>query len=378
MRWFFVLGSPEWDDLLTCLRLGGRAALANGIAKEAVLAASSNARLRVGVVGLGRLWETRHKPSLARMADRFQVTAVYDQVFRRAEIEAAHSRCAACEGLRALVDRSDVDVIYLLSRQWFGLHPAALACAAGKPVYCALPLAGERVELESLVGLVESRGVLFMTEFPRRYYPATIRLRELLAGELGPPRLIVGHSRLHGFDRYAVPGPTTQIAPSPLLIDPGGYLLDWCRHVFDAPLERLAGMSSRVLKTAEPGAEETDFETFSARFVGGGAANLSYGRHHRSVWGEAGRLLPPQGFQVYAERGAAWLEMPEKIVWSTGTAVHEERLPVEPSVGDVLNDRFYRLVHEGGSPSPSLRETLDLARWIEVLRQSRIDAASPP
>ena len=104
---------------------------------------SKPVRLRVGVVGLGRLWETRHKPSLARMEDRFRVTAVYDQVCRRAEIEAGQIGCAATEGLSALVERPDVDVIYLLSRQWFGLHPIALACAAGKPVYCALA-AGRR------------------------------------------------------------------------------------------------------------------------------------------------------------------------------------------------------------------------------------------
>ncbi len=336
---------------------------------------SRNGRLRVGVVGLGRLWETRHKPSLARMSDRFQVTAVYDQVFRRAELEASHLRCAACEGLRALVERSDVDAVYLLSRQWFGLHPASLACEAGKPVYCALPLAAETTELEALVDLVETRGVPFMTEFPRRSYPATIRLRELLACELGAPRLILGHTRLHGYDRYAIPGPTTQIAPSPLLVDPGSFLLDWCRHVFGAPFERLVGTSSRVLDTPEIASGETDFETFSARFVGGGTANLSYGRHHRSVWGETSRFFPAQGFQVYAERGAAWLEMPEKIVWSAGSGVNEERLPVEPSVGDVLNEEFYRLAREGGSPSPSLRETLELARLIEVLRRSQVDAS---
>ena len=97
---------------------------------------SKHVRLRVGVIGLGRLWETRHKPSLARLDDRFRVTAVYDPVFRRAELEATQIGCAACEGLAALVERPDVDVIYLLSRQWFGLHPIGLACAAGKPVYC--------------------------------------------------------------------------------------------------------------------------------------------------------------------------------------------------------------------------------------------------
>ncbi|MGZ6057558.1 MAG: Gfo/Idh/MocA family oxidoreductase, partial [Isosphaeraceae bacterium] len=59
---------------------------------------SKHVRLRVGVIGLGRLWETRHKPSLLRLNDRFRVTAVYDQVFRRAEMEAQQLGCAPCEG----------------------------------------------------------------------------------------------------------------------------------------------------------------------------------------------------------------------------------------------------------------------------------------
>ena len=96
-------------------------------------------QLRVGIIGLGRLWETRHKPSLMRLEDRFQITAVYDAVYRRAELEAAQIGCTACEGLSALIERADVDVIYLLSRQWFGLYPIFLACAVSKPVYCAAP-----------------------------------------------------------------------------------------------------------------------------------------------------------------------------------------------------------------------------------------------
>ncbi len=110
--------------------------------EEAVLGELKHDLLRVGVIGLGRLWESRHKPSLARLQDRFQVTAVYDQIHRRAQIEASQLGCAA-EGLTALVEHPEVDVIYLLSPQWFGVHPAHLACAARKPVYCGLPLAGD-------------------------------------------------------------------------------------------------------------------------------------------------------------------------------------------------------------------------------------------
>jgi predicted dehydrogenase len=334
------------------------------------LGGSKHVRLRVGVIGLGRLWETRHKPALARLGDRFRVTALYDQVFRRAEIEAAQIGCAACEGLSSLIERPDVDVIYLLSRQWFGLHPIGLACALGKPVYCALPLADHLGELEALARLVEQSGIVFMPEFARRCYPATLRLKELLATELGPPRLILGHSRLYGFDRYAIPGPTTQIAPAPLLIDPGSYLLDWCCFVFQALPVVLLGHQCQVITTAEPVEQESDFESFIATFSPGATAQVSYGRYHRFPWADASRFLPPPGFQVFAERGVAWLEMPEKIQWTGTSGTKEERLALEPTVGDVLNDQFHRLVRGDHSLAPTIRDALEIARLVDDLRRN--------
>lgn len=340
---------------------------------------SRQLRLRVGVIGLGRLWETRHKPSLTRLVDRFRVTAVYDQVYRRAEIEAAHLGCAACEGLTALVERPDVDVIYLLSRQWFGLHPVAIACALGKPVYCAWPLSDDLDELEALAGLIEPKRCVFMPEFARRYYPATRRLRELLAGELGAPRLIVGHSRLYGFDRYAVPGPTTQLAPAPLLVDPGAFLLDWCGHVFQSAPESVRGFEARALPAPPPGADgaSSDFECFAATFPKGATAHVCFSRYSRERWGEASRFLPAPGFQVFAERGAAFLEMPERIQWSTATAVRDEKLPLEPTIGDVLNDQFHRLVRGEATDAPTIRDALAVARLVRDIRAGQSVAPSP-
>jgi predicted dehydrogenase len=317
------------------------------------------------------LWETRHKPSLARLDDQFQVTAVYDPVYRRAELEAAQIGCAACEGLSALIERTDVDVIYILSRQWFGLHPIGLACAAGKAIYCALPLAADLDELESLAALVGQSGIVFMPEFARRCYPATLRLKELLATQLGPPRLILGHSRLYGFDRYAIPGPTTQIAPAPLLIDPGSYLLDWCCFVFQALPQDLQGFRCQVIASPEGAEQESDFESFAATFARGATAQISFGRYHRGPWGDASRFLPTPGFQVFAEGGAAWLEMPEKIQWANAAGSKEERLALEPTVGDVLNDQFHRLVRGDHSLAPTIREALEIARLIGGLRRKQ-------
>jgi predicted dehydrogenase len=335
------------------------------------LVGSKQVRLRVGVIGLGRLWETRHKPSLARLSDRFRVTAVYDPVYRRAELEAAQIGCAACEGLAALVERPDVDVIYLLARQWFGLHPIRLACAAGKSVYCALPLADDLAELETLAALVDQSKIGFMPEFARRFYPATLRLKELLATDLGPIRLVVGQTRLYGFDRYAIPGPTTQIAPAPLAIDPGSYLVDWCFDLFQSLPEAIQGFRCQVISAPAHTDQGADFEGFVATFSGGATAQISYGRYHRTLWGDASRFLPPPGFQVFAERGAAWLEMPEKIHWSTATGANEERLALEPTVGDVLNDQFHRLVRGEHSLAPTIHEALNIARIVNDMRQGQ-------
>lgn len=332
---------------------------------------SRHVRLRVGVIGLGRLWEARHKPALLRLRDQFQIAAVYDQVLRRAEIEAAQLGCVAVEGVTALIERNDVDVVYLLTPQWFGLHPIEIACHAGKPVYCALPLAEDIAELEGLTTLIRGSGIRFMPEFARRFYPATLRLRELLATTLGTPRLILGHNRLFGYDRYGQPGPTTQMAPAPLMIDPGSYLLDWCCFLLQSEPSAVQGFAHSTLPDAGDRSGGPDFESFNAEFPDGTLVQISYSRYHRAAWGEASRFLPQPGFQVFAERGAAWLELPERIQWSDAEGAHEERLPLEPTIGEVLSDQFHRLVRGDQSLAPTIDDALIVARRVSDLRQSQ-------
>jgi len=334
--------------------------------------------LRVGVIGLGRLWDARHKPALLRMTDRFRVVALYDQVARRAEIEAEQLRCEPVDGLRALIERSDIDAFYLLTPQWFGLHPVEIACEAGKAIYCASPLSGRADELERLVGLVHQAGIPFMPELARRFYPATLRLRELIATTLGRPRLIVGHARLGGYDRYSPPGPASQLLPAPLAVDPGGNMLDWCRFVLDLEPTSIQAFGAEVFRDNPDGSGAVvlpgdDYEAFAVGFPGGAVAQMSLARYHRDVWGDAHQFLPPPGFQVFAERGVAWLEMPDLIRWSDAGGLHQEKLPLEPSVGEMLNDHFHRLVRGQQSLAPTIDDALAMTRLVSRGRQSRVE-----
>ena len=97
-------------------------------------------KLRVGVVGLGKAWESRHAPALKALADRFEVRAFCDPVAHRAAEVAHRWPARTCDGFRALAESDDIDAVMLLSARWYGALPILAACDAGKAIYCAAAL----------------------------------------------------------------------------------------------------------------------------------------------------------------------------------------------------------------------------------------------
>ena len=57
-------------------------------------------KLRVGLVGLGDVWESRHRPALRAMSDRFEVRAVCAEVALRAEMAAREFGAVSVDGFR--------------------------------------------------------------------------------------------------------------------------------------------------------------------------------------------------------------------------------------------------------------------------------------
>ena len=63
--------------------------------------------------------------------------------------------------------------------------------------------------------------------------------------------------------------------------------------------------------------------------------------------------------------------MPDRIHWTDAEGTHEERLPLEPTVGEALNDQFHRLVRGDQSLAPTLDDALAVARLVADLQRSR-------
>lgn len=298
-------------------------------------------KVRVGLVGLGQVWEARHRPALRALADRFEVTAVCDQIAVRAEQAARDFGACAVEGFRVLAQRPDVDAILMLAPQWFGHLPILAACDAGKALYCGTSLELDLEEARRVKRRVEEAGIAFMAEFPRRQSPATLRLKELIATRLGAPRLLFCHMRRPAEE------PPGLISRANLRTSPAGdlmELIDWCCYVVGERPTSVIGLQHggpdgsddylmMNLDFSQPGPPGT-----------GPTAQISCGRYMPSTWQEAVAYRPPAALQVACERGIAFVDLPTTLVWFDEAGRHQESLDSERPVGEQLLCQFHRSV----------------------------------
>jgi predicted dehydrogenase len=301
-------------------------------------------KLRIGLVGLGNAWEHRHRPALRALSDRFEVRAVCEPVAHRAEIAARDFGADSVDGFRTLVEREDIDAVMVLSGRWFGALPILAACDAGKAVYCAAALDFDTDQATLLKQRVESSGVAFMAEFPRRQAPATLRLKELIATQLGNPRLMFCHQRVPTEARpdQRSAAPSAPVSRTHDLVE----LVDWCRYVAGAEPTSVLGLTH--VSQSEP--EQIDYEMMSLDFSDPGApgtritAQISSGRYMPSDWPEAVAFRPPAALQVACENGIAFIDLPSGLIWFDKAGRHMESLDSERPVGEQMFSQFHRAV----------------------------------
>jgi X-X-X-Leu-X-X-Gly heptad repeat protein len=367
-------------------------------------------RLRVGIVGLGNQWETRHLPALRSLADRFEVRGICEQVAHLAKRAATELGTVPVDGFRALAAREDIDAILYFADQWYGATPILAACDHGKAVYSAisLPLAPDEARL--LRQRVEESGIAFMAELPRRHAPATVRLKELIVTRLGRPRLLFCHRRVPLSGTAAAAPPRDRTSEARDLME----LVDWCRYV--AGSEPTSVVSVRHAET--PGGETDDYQMMSLDFTpaeqaasaaGGGVpaagsgtlaagsgtlasgsgtlasgsgtlasgsgtlAQISCGYYMPRQWEEAVGFRPPAALQVACEKGIAFIDLPTSLVWFDGAGRHQESLESDRPVGEHMLLQFHRKVTSLVRAVSGLDDTLKAMQIVQAASTSQTE-----
>ncbi|MBX7071659.1 MAG: Gfo/Idh/MocA family oxidoreductase [Pirellulales bacterium] len=329
-------------------------------------------KLRVGLVGLGSDWESRYRPALRALSDRFEVRAVCEQVAHRAAQAAREFNADQIDGFRALSRREDIDAVLMLSRQWYGSLPILAACDAGKAVYTAAGLELDETMALKIKQRVERAGIAFMAEFPCRQAAATIRLKELIATRLGAPRLLFCHRRK----------PAEGSADSRLGVHADRLgdlieLVDWCRYVVGAEPSAVFGVLHRASNPPSEEAPELPCEDYqmmslefspSGQFGAGPLAQISCGRYVPANWSEAVAFRPPAALQVACENGIAFIDLPSTLIWFDNAGRHQESLDSERPLGEQLLSLFYRSVTSLVRNTASLE---DAYRALDVVIKAR-------
>ncbi len=291
-------------------------------------------KLRIGIVGLGNVWETRHRPALRALSDRLDVRAVCDPVGHRAVLAAHEFGAASVDGVRALAAREDVDALVLLSTEWYGPLPIFAACEAEKAIYCAATLNLDPQAALQVKSRVEQAGIAFVAEMPCRQAPATLRLKELIATHLGEPRLLFCHRR------QPVPDLAGQQDSTSMrhLIE----VVDWCRYVIGREPSSVVGVAHQDATGASDDYEMMSLDFSEDKPGSGAVAQISCGQYIPPAWHEAIGFRIPAALQVACERGIAFVDLPATVIWFDAAGRHMESLEHERPVGEQLLLNFYR------------------------------------
>ncbi|MEG3615363.1 Gfo/Idh/MocA family oxidoreductase [Isoptericola haloaureus] len=203
-------------------------------APELYLPGTGEPSLGWGIVGPG--WIAGEFATALRQHTAQRVVAVASRSAERAAAFAAtHGIEHALGSTEQLLDRPDVDVVYIATPQSEHLALGLAAIAAGKHVLVEKPVALSAAEARTLADAARSAGVLLMEALWSRYLPQASVLRRLLAdGVLGDVRAVLAD---HG--QAITPDPGHRLYRPELgggaLLDLGIYPVQLASMVFGTP-----------------------------------------------------------------------------------------------------------------------------------------------
>ena len=151
--------------------------------------AAKSGRIGVALVGAGAFAQGSHVPNLQKLHDRFQIRAVTSRTGASAKAVASRVQAAyATTDLAEVLADPEIDLVLIATRH--DLHAAQTleALQAGKHVFVEKPLALDEDELARIESFYADHAdaPLLMTGFNRRFSPAIVRARELLASRTTP------------------------------------------------------------------------------------------------------------------------------------------------------------------------------------------------
>jgi predicted dehydrogenase len=289
-------------------------------------------KIRVGIIGAGRIAGFVHMPSLKLCAGLCDVVAVASRTEEKAKafaeqwgIPRVHSDWSS------LLSDPEVDAVVICPPSGLTYSVAKAAIAAGKHILCEKPLGLNAAEGRDLQVAAERAGITHMVAFTFRFVPALRYLKRLVGeGHFGEVR----HWRLSYFTDFMLdPGRPIawrnqrSQAGAGILADMGSHAIDFARYLL-GDIAAVSGVSRLYVRerpepsgTALVPVDAEDAYAFTVEFVNGAVGTFDL---NRAVAGRGGTgRANYQCIEVHGTGGAAIYELihPFELQISLGPAM---------------------------------------------------------
>jgi scyllo-inositol 2-dehydrogenase (NAD+) len=234
------------------------------------------ARLRLGVIGLGRMGQV-YATHIARGLDNAELAAVADP---RADVAAQFAArvgvAAVYADHGALLAHRGLDAVVVATPTSTHREVVLAAAAGGKPVFCEKPPALTLEATDEMVAACERARVPFFVGLMRRFDSGYVEARRRIdAGVIGTPVAIrsIGRDPHRTSLEYASPAVS------------GGLLVDMAIHDFDSvrwlmgdEVQRVYAETASLVYPELSGVGDVDTAIVSLRLAGGGLASVEASR----------------------------------------------------------------------------------------------------
>jgi 2-desacetyl-2-hydroxyethyl bacteriochlorophyllide A dehydrogenase len=341
--------------------------------------------LRFGIIGCGDIGVSNAAAIAA--APNTQLVACHDPISRLADEVSRRHGATAVPSLEAMLERPDVDAIFLAVPHDLHAPLAIQAALAGRHVVVEKPPSTTLPHAVEMARAAADAGVAISVCFPSRYQPdATVAKQMIGEGGLGElegtlTTFLADRPPSYWYGGFSGRSPSDWRASRERA--GGGVLIMNLSHYVDLlrDLVRVEAETITAFAGATAGAEVEDSISVSIRFANGATGSL-YGssavrgtwQGRRSsemrIWGSDGHVALGESSAFYTLRAldgarpGRWSSLPRRgapsraiFVSRFATAVHEERAP-DVTVDDWLAvqafmEAVYRSVELGAPVAPA-------------------------
>ncbi|WP_017579248.1 Gfo/Idh/MocA family protein [Nocardiopsis valliformis] len=316
----------------------------------------STGPIGIGVLGCSDFARRRMLPAMTGIPS-LRVTAVGSRHTGRSEQFTDVFGGAPVLGYQNVVDRADVEAVYIPLPSGLHVEWAARALRAGKHVLVEKPFAPTLEEAERLTRLADERKLVVMENFAFTHHSRHLAVRSMVEeGRIGVPRLITA-------DFGIPPRPATDIRYRADL--GGGALLDVGVYTVRA-VQEFCGSELTVEAAREDLDEESGVDVTGQALLAAPelSARVGYGFAHSyrssyDIWGSEGHISVGR---AYTHPG----DVPSLVQVESGGRSRTLEFGPEDQLVSLLT-AFVGAVHGDSDPEPHRSAVLAQAALVEAV-----------